>query len=166
MEQYGCGPVQFIETNDALYEHHLIFDNVREPKMTGARQRFEAAARSGRDILSQRWVRTEETYQRQNLWRYLKSPEGESGQVAWELMRLAWSSAATLAVAPLQDVLNVRPEARMNVPGRGEGNWACRCTEKMLSVADFDTLRALARASNRLGVLQPLVTGEMMEAAS
>src|SRR6266536_2225816 len=44
-------------------------------------------------------------YQRQNLWRYLKSPEGESGEVAWDLMLLAWSSVAALAVAPLQDLL-------------------------------------------------------------
>jgi starch phosphorylase len=66
MKQYGCGPVQFTGTPDALYERHLLFDNVRKLTAVGARERFEAAARSMRDVLSQRWLRTEETYQRQN----------------------------------------------------------------------------------------------------
>ena len=56
LEQYGCGPVQFTGTNDALYERHLVFDNVMEATTIGARERFEAIARSVRDILSQRWV--------------------------------------------------------------------------------------------------------------
>ena len=58
-EQYGCGPVQFTGTTDALYERHLFFDNVMEVTRIGARERFEAIAHSVRDILSQRWVRTE-----------------------------------------------------------------------------------------------------------
>ncbi len=66
IEQYGCGPIPFTGTSDALYERHLLFDNVRELTATGARERFEAAARSARDVLSQRWLRTEETYQREN----------------------------------------------------------------------------------------------------
>jgi starch phosphorylase len=53
-------------TPDSLYERHLLFDNVRELTAVGARERFEAAARSVRDVLSQRWLLTEETYQRQN----------------------------------------------------------------------------------------------------
>jgi len=66
IKQYGCGPVQFTGTPDALYERHLLFDNVRKLTAVGARERFEAVARSMRDVLSQRWLRTEETYQRQN----------------------------------------------------------------------------------------------------
>ena len=65
-EQYGCGPVKLTGTNDALYERHLFFDNVIGPTSVGARDRFEAFARSVRDVLSQRWVRTEETYEREN----------------------------------------------------------------------------------------------------
>ena len=64
--QYGCGPVQFTGTDDALYERHLVFDNVVDPAAAGPRERFEAVARSVRDVLSQRWVRTEETYEREN----------------------------------------------------------------------------------------------------
>jgi starch phosphorylase len=66
LEQYGCGPVQFAGTNDALYERHLVFDNVMEAVTIGARERFEAIARSVRDILSQRWIHTEQTYEREN----------------------------------------------------------------------------------------------------
>jgi starch phosphorylase len=64
IEQYGCGPVQLTGTNDALYERHLVFDNVMDVAAIGARERFEAVARSVRDVLSQRWIHTEKTYDR------------------------------------------------------------------------------------------------------
>ena len=66
LEQYGCGPVRFTGTADALYERHLVFDNVMDATTIGPRERFEAVARSVRDVLSQRWIRTEQTYQREN----------------------------------------------------------------------------------------------------
>jgi starch phosphorylase len=58
--------VQFSGTDEALYERHLIFDNVVKLSTVTDRERFEAMARSVRDVLSQRWVRTEETYLREN----------------------------------------------------------------------------------------------------
>src|ERR1700746_937998 len=66
IERYGCGPVQFTGTNDALYERHLVFDNVMDAAAIGARERFEALAHSVRDVLSERWIRTEETYRHEN----------------------------------------------------------------------------------------------------
>src|SRR5262244_3178145 len=66
IQQYGCGPVQFHGTDNALYERHLFFDNVIELMAAGPRERFEAFARSVRDILSQRWVLSEKTYERSN----------------------------------------------------------------------------------------------------
>ena len=66
LEQYSVGPIQFTGTNDALYERHLVFDNVMEPATIGARERFEAVAHSVRDVLSQRWIQTEKTYERKN----------------------------------------------------------------------------------------------------
>src|SRR3954468_11399682 len=66
LEQYGCGPIQFTGTGDALYERHLMFDNVTDHAALGPRERYEAVARSVRDILSQRWVATEQTYDREN----------------------------------------------------------------------------------------------------
>ena len=61
LQQYGCGPIQFSGTDEVLYERHLLFDDIVAPTAAGAREQFEAAARSARDILSQRWVRTEST---------------------------------------------------------------------------------------------------------
>src|SRR5205814_7206194 len=66
IEQYGCGPIQFAGSSNASYERHLIFDNAIALNAAGPRERFEAFAHSVRDILSQRWVRTEETYAREN----------------------------------------------------------------------------------------------------
>jgi glycogen phosphorylase len=64
--QYGCGPVDLTGSADALYERHLFFDNVADPASAGPRERYEAFAHSVRDVLSQRWVRTEQTYERAN----------------------------------------------------------------------------------------------------
>jgi glycogen phosphorylase len=64
--QYGCGPVKFAGGEDALFERHLLFDDVVHPAAAGPRERFEAVARSVRDILSQRWVLTEDAYARAN----------------------------------------------------------------------------------------------------
>jgi starch phosphorylase len=64
--QYGCGPVEFTGTDNALYERHVIFDNVRKPTDVSLRDRFEAFAHSVRDILSQRWVLTEDAYARED----------------------------------------------------------------------------------------------------
>src|ERR1700756_4301610 len=66
LQQYGCGPIQFSGSDDGLYEGHLLFDDIVAPSAAGVREQFEAVARSARDILSQRWVRTESTYDREN----------------------------------------------------------------------------------------------------
>jgi starch phosphorylase len=66
LTQYGCGPIQFSGRDDALYERHLLFDDVCAPEAAGPRERFEAAARSVRDVLSQRWILTTSTYDREN----------------------------------------------------------------------------------------------------
>src|SRR5215207_130384 len=66
VKQYGCGPIEFTGTDNALYERHLLFDNVVNLNAVSDRERFEAVARSVRDVLSQRWVLTEETYHREN----------------------------------------------------------------------------------------------------
>ena len=64
--KYGCGPVQFSGTDEALFERHLLFDSGVDLAAATARDRFEALARSVRDVLSQRWLLTEKTYEQQN----------------------------------------------------------------------------------------------------
>src|SRR5262247_704625 len=66
LKQYGCGPIRFAGTDNAFYERHLVFDNIVELITAGARERFEAVAHSVRDVLAQRWVQTEQTYERDN----------------------------------------------------------------------------------------------------
>src|SRR5277367_2527527 len=66
LQQYGCGPIPFVGTENAFYERHLVFDRAIDPKVASARERFEAFSRSVRDILAQRWVLTKATYERQN----------------------------------------------------------------------------------------------------
>ncbi len=64
--KYGCGPVHFSGRDEALYERHLLFDNGVDVAAATARDRFEALARSVRDVLSQRWLLTEKTYEEKN----------------------------------------------------------------------------------------------------
>ena len=66
LQQYGCGPIPFVGTENAFYERHLVFDRAIDPKVASARERFEAFSRSVRDILAQRWVRTKTTYEQRN----------------------------------------------------------------------------------------------------
>src|SRR5271170_947364 len=66
LKQYGCGTIHFAGSENASYERHLVFDNVINPAAACDRERFEAMANSVRDVLAQRWVRTEETYAQEN----------------------------------------------------------------------------------------------------
>jgi 4-alpha-glucanotransferase len=73
----------------------------------------------------------------------------DGSDVAWDLIRLAWASVADYALAPLQDVLNLGTEARMNLPGRPWGNWRWRYTPEMLSGAVWDRLTDLTEVYAR-----------------
>src|SRR5437899_316821 len=66
LARYNCGPVQFTGGDNALYERHLAFDQVIAAQGATARDKFEAIARSVRDVLSQRWLKTEQTYRERN----------------------------------------------------------------------------------------------------
>ncbi len=66
LKQYGAGPIQFLGTEGDFYERHVIFDHVIDLKSAGPREKYEAVTRSIRDVLAQRWVRTEDTYASQN----------------------------------------------------------------------------------------------------
>jgi 4-alpha-glucanotransferase len=105
--------------------------------------------------------------QRNNLWSYLKrAPPGESADAAPALMGLSWSSVAALAIAPLQDLLNLGKGTRMNVPGRPDGNWSWRSTEGMLSPEAFQRLRDLTESSERSAVTGIPPISKMIEAGS
>ena len=66
LQHYGCGPVKFTGTDDALYERRLVFDQVIDPKAAGPREQFEALSSALRDVLAQRWVGTNQHHDRAN----------------------------------------------------------------------------------------------------
>jgi 4-alpha-glucanotransferase len=67
----------------------------------------------------------------------------------WELIELALSSPASLAMIPLQDVLGLGSDARMNTPGEAEGNWAWRLEEGQLTGEHAALLGAATAAARR-----------------
>src|SRR5262249_47827064 len=74
---------------------------------------------------------------------------GAAGDPAWTLIRLAWASVADLAVAPLQDVLRLGNEARMNMPGTSEGNWCWRLDPSLLTDDLLDDLARITETYQR-----------------
>ena len=95
------------------------------------------------------WFEELPTEEQDRVWKYLRERGAKSSEAARALMELGWSSRAALAVAPLQDLLNLGTETRMNVPGRPEDNWRWRATEDMLSDRSFEWLRELTKNANR-----------------
>lgn len=73
-------------------------------------------------------------------------PEG----INWVLIGMVFDSASNTAVVPMQDVLGLGNEARMNTPGQALGNWGWRCQIDDLSPATADRLRRITQNSNRL----------------
>jgi len=125
LRQYGCGGIEFSGTDDALYQRHLLFDNVVDPASVGPRQRYEAFARSVRDVLSQRWVRTTNVHDRENPKRvYYLSIEFLLGRsLANNITNLLVDSFAEQAVKENQldwlSVLEQEPDAGLGNGGLG-----------------------------------------------
>src|SRR6266481_6816551 len=66
IQQYACGAVHFSGDANASYERHVMFDHVVVPQAASLRERFEAVARSLRDLLVPRWLKTDATYDQAN----------------------------------------------------------------------------------------------------
>lgn len=77
---------------------------------------------------------------------YLSS---DGSQIHWDMISLALRSPANTAVYPLQDVLGLGSEARMNVPGREEGNWSWRFQWQQLTPEIEQRLHRLTQEANR-----------------
>lgn len=86
---------------------------------------------------TQGWYEKLTAKERVYLDRYAPNPTEDA---AWRLLRLAWGSVADLAIAPLQDVLSLGNEARMNMPGIAGGYWRWRFTEEQLTADHLDRL--------------------------
>jgi glycogen phosphorylase len=125
LKQYGCGPIDLAGTHNAFYERHLFFDNAINPVHAGLRDRFEAVARSMRDILAQRWVRTEEVYAKEKPKRvYYLSMEFLIGRsLANNITNLLLDSLVQAAVreknADWPGILDQEPDAGLGNGGLG-----------------------------------------------
>jgi 4-alpha-glucanotransferase len=91
---------------------------------------------AGDTTLNQEEIRRE----REFALRYLGGNEKE---IHWAFIRAALSSVANLAITPLQDVLGLGSEARMNLPAKPEGNWRWRYVSEMLTQDIRNRLREL-----------------------
>ncbi len=69
---------------------------------------------------------------------------------AWSFIRLAWSTVSNIAVAPMQDILRLDEEARMNFPGKSPGYWKWRYSSKMLTADHAAELKKITRIYGRL----------------
>ena len=103
-----------------------------------------------------------------NGW-YAKAPESERDRVrrylargddnvAWDFVRLALASTADTAVVPLQDVIGLGSEGRMNTPGQAAGNWSWRFTWDMIPHWVAPQLREMAEVYGRTEDGEPVDT--------
>jgi len=122
---YFVGPVHLTGTESALYERHLLFDNVIDLADVRERERFEAVAHSVRDVLSQRWIYTDKIYERANPKRvYYLSMEFLIGRsLANNVMNLRLDPIMQQAVKQKNldwpDVIEQEPDAGLGNGGLG-----------------------------------------------
>lgn len=97
------------------------------------------------------WYRNldDDTRYRMHLYAGLGDSPAEYDAV-WAMIRLVLTSVAQLAVVPLQDVLCLGNDARMNTPGVAEGNWDWRVDPGQITAEHAHRLRELVRISRRL----------------
>ncbi|MCL2500584.1 MAG: 4-alpha-glucanotransferase [Defluviitaleaceae bacterium] len=92
------------------------------------------------------WYGSAAENERDYLRRYL-NVSGED--VSWDLIRLAFSTTALFAVVPVQDILSLGTEARMNQPGQATGWWRFRFTAEMLTAKHAERLAYLTGLYHR-----------------
>jgi 4-alpha-glucanotransferase len=92
------------------------------------------------------WFATLDSDSRERLADYLGS---DGHDVAWDLVRAAFTSVADRAIAPLQDLLGLGPETRMNTPGQADTNWSWRVSSGALSPESAARLQRLVLLTGR-----------------
>ncbi len=99
------------------------------------------------DTLLGWWETGATKHERQQVEAYVgRSEDG----INWAMIRAAAGSVASLCVVPLQDVLGLGSNARMNVPSQQEGNWGWRFSAELLRPELAEKLATLAEVSDRL----------------
>jgi 4-alpha-glucanotransferase len=93
------------------------------------------------------WYKTLSDHEKTNLMNYLGCLSQEG--IHWDMIRLALSSTANLCIIPLQDLMGLGSDARMNVPNQAEGNWSWRYQPEMLHDGIRDRLHTLTQLFGR-----------------
>jgi 4-alpha-glucanotransferase len=97
--------------------------------------------------------------ERANIEQYLQ-PIGHDGEIVWAMIRAVARSVANFAIFPMQDILHLGSDARMNRPSAGEGNWTWRYASDALH-PDFATkLAKLMELTDRDGYSVPIEGAE------
>jgi 4-alpha-glucanotransferase len=74
----------------------------------------------------------------------------DANDIAWMLIRSAYTSVAETAIVPVQDILDLGSEARMNLPGAEHDNWSWRLAADALRSVNAERLRQLGEVSGRI----------------
>ncbi|MBK9153268.1 MAG: 4-alpha-glucanotransferase [Chloracidobacterium sp.] len=74
----------------------------------------------------------------------------DGAEINWDLIRAGWASVADLAIAPLQDVLGIGSDGRMNLPATTSGNWTWRFSARKLTKKLASRLRDLTELYGRI----------------
>jgi 4-alpha-glucanotransferase len=99
------------------------------------------------------WWHTTTAAEREAIAAYLHP--GDDG-IVWAMMRGAAASVARLCLFPMQDVLQLNGDARMNTPAQPHGNWAWRYHPDALQPWITDKLAALTQVTDRDGWVEPV----------
>jgi 4-alpha-glucanotransferase len=100
----------------------------------------------GEDIGATTQSREERDRETQLARKYLGT---DGREINWDFIRLALVSVANTAIIPLQDILGLGSQARMNIPGTTQGNWRWRFTTDALTDRIRDRLREMTRLYGR-----------------
>jgi len=93
------------------------------------------------------WFNQLQNYERDEVLRYLGCIEPQG--IHWSLIRMGWISIANMAIVPFQDLLGLGTDARMNFPGKAEGNWGWRYRPEALNWEVRDRLKTMTYISGR-----------------
>ena len=80
----------------------------------------------------------------------LKYLNSDGAEIHWDFIRAVWASVANTAIAPMQELLGLGNEARMNLPASSSGNWYWQCKEGDLSEEIFKRLKELTEIYGRV----------------
>ncbi len=100
----------------------------------------------GEDVKDSTQSKEEREKEKQVALSYLGT---DGHEINWDFICLALMSAADTAIIPMQDILGLGSEARMNLPGRAEGNWCWRFAPDMLTEGIKARLKKLTALSGR-----------------